>query len=65
MPVQGNLDPEVLVAGGEKLIAATQNLLVTLAKGPYVFNLGHGILPHTPLAHVQQVVEMVKQEQGS
>lgn len=63
-PVQGNLDPEVLVTGGEKLITATQKLLETLAKGPYVFNLGHGILPHTPLAHVQQVVEMVKQEQG-
>lgn len=65
VPVQGNLNPEILVEGGEKLISATQKLLETLTKGPYVFNLGHGILPQTPLAHVHQVVDMVKRQQGS
>lgn len=64
VPVQGNLDPELLVCGGNELTLATQKLLETLGKGPYVFNLGHGILPQTPVNHVQQVIDLVRQTQG-
>ena len=57
-PVQGNLDPLLLVDGTfEK---ATDNILKTLSAGPFVFNLGHGILPQTPLDHVYKLVEQVR-----
>lgn len=61
IPVQGNLDPNLLLQGGDELIQATQNLLDVLGKGPYVFNLGHGILPQTPINHVQHVIDLVRQ----
>ena len=64
IPVQGNLDPDLLVQGGDNLTLATQNLLDVLGKGPYVFNLGHGILPQTPISHVQHVIDLVRQTQG-
>ncbi|WP_032112861.1 uroporphyrinogen decarboxylase [Candidatus Paracaedibacter symbiosus] len=59
--VQGNLDPEILLQGGEKLERATRELIKILRDGPYIFNLGHGILPQTPIAHVEQVIRMVKE----
>lgn len=60
VPVQGNLDPALLVAGGVELEIAVHNLLETLGQGPYVFNLGHGILPQTPINHVEYVINLVK-----
>lgn len=60
VPVQGNLDPVLLAEGGKALIEATDKLLETLSKGPYVFNLGHGVLPHTPIAHIETVIDKVK-----
>lgn len=60
VPVQGNLNPELLVEGGEKLEAAVYNLLETLGQGPYIFNLGHGILPQTPINHVKYVINLIK-----
>ena len=60
MPVQGNLDPLALMAGGEPLRDATHRLLDVLATRPHIFNLGHGIGQHTPIAHVEQLVELVK-----
>lgn len=60
VPVQGNLDPALLVAGGLKLDTAVRNLLETLGQGPYIFNLGHGILPQTPIHHVEHVISLVK-----
>lgn len=60
VPVQGNLDPALLVAGGTELEAAVHNLLETLGQGPYVFNLGHGILPQTPINNVEHVINLVK-----
>mgnify|MGYP002336348830 CR=1 FL=1 len=60
MPVQGNLDPLALMAGGEPLRDATRRLLDALGDRPHIFNLGHGIGQHTPIAHVEQLVEFVK-----
>jgi uroporphyrinogen decarboxylase len=60
LPVQGNLDPLVLVAGGDALDRAVDAILSALMEGPFIFNLGHGILPQTPIAHVERLVERVR-----
>jgi uroporphyrinogen decarboxylase len=57
--IQGALDPEVLRAGGPELSRAVEQLLGQWAGGPYVFNLGHGVLPDTPIPHIASVVEQV------
>ena len=54
--VQGNLDPLVLIAGGAALDRAIDDVLANYASGRLIFNLGHGILPETPIAHVEQMV---------
>jgi uroporphyrinogen decarboxylase len=58
--VQGNLDPMVLLAGGEPLDRAIDAILAALCGGRFVFNLGHGILPETPIAHVERLVARVR-----
>lgn len=58
--VQGNLDPICLLHGGERMIAEITAILKTLAGGPFIFNLGHGILPKTPPGHVAALVEIVR-----
>lgn len=58
--VQGNLDPLLLVAGGTEMERAVDGLLETLSGGPFVFNLGHGIVPQTPPEHVEQLVKRVR-----
>ena len=58
--VQGNLDPLRLTAGGKALAAGVAAILETLGEGPLVFNLGHGITPETPVAHVEAMVNMVR-----
>ena len=58
--VQGNLDPVLLVAGGEAMERRVEAILQSLGTGPFIFNLGHGILPETPLAHVERLVELVR-----
>jgi uroporphyrinogen decarboxylase len=58
--VQGNLDPLRLVAGGRALSEGVDAILRTLGKGPLVFNLGHGIVPETPVAHVEEMVRLVR-----
>lgn len=60
MPVQGNLDPLALIAGGEVLESAVGRILSSFAGRPHVFNLGHGILPDTPISHVEKLVELVR-----
>jgi len=60
MPVQGNLDPLALLAGGEGLSAAVRRILDAFAGRPHIFNLGHGILQETPIAHVEQMLAEVK-----
>lgn len=58
--VQGNLDPLVLIAGGKALDAAVDAVLEAFAAGPFIFNLGHGITPDTPIAHVEQMIRRVR-----
>jgi uroporphyrinogen decarboxylase len=60
LPVQGNLDPLLLVAGGAALDARVKGTLAALGDGPFVFNLGHGIQPDTPIAHVERLIKLVK-----
>jgi uroporphyrinogen decarboxylase len=59
-PVQGNLDPLALVAGGAALEAAVDDILAKLGRGPLIFNLGHGILPETPIGHVEQMIRRLR-----
>lgn len=59
-PIQGNLDPQRLIAGGAALNDGVDTILANLAEGPLVFNLGHGITPQTPIAHVEQMIERVR-----
>ena len=61
LPVQGNLDPLALIAGGEALEKAVQRIISAFEDRPHVFNLGHGILPETPIAHVEQLLRLVRQ----
>jgi uroporphyrinogen decarboxylase len=60
LPVQGNLDPLALIAGGEAMAEAVKRILDAFADRPHIFNLGHGILPDTPIAHVEQLISLVK-----
>ena len=59
-PVQGNLDPLVLLAGGVALDGAIDAICEAFAGGPFIFNLGHGVLPDTPIAHVERLVSRVR-----
>ena len=63
-PVQGNLDPLVLLAGGPALDQAVDAVLQAFAGGPFIFNLGHGILPETPISHVERMLARVRGEAG-
>jgi len=60
LPVQGNLDPLALIAGGEPLADAVRRILDALSARPHIFNLGHGIQQDTPIAHVEQLLTLVK-----
>ncbi len=62
--VQGNLDPLALIAGGTALDRAIDDVLSSYAGGRLIFNLGHGILPETPIAHVEQMVKRVRAYKG-
>ena len=64
MPVQGNLDPLLLLAGGNELERRVPELLEILSARPHIFNLGHGIGQHTPVAHVERLVELVRGWKG-
>jgi uroporphyrinogen decarboxylase len=60
LPVQGNLDPIALLAGGEPLEQATRRILDAFAGRPHIFNLGHGISQFTPIAHVEKLISLVR-----
>ena len=62
MPVQGNLDPLLLIAGGPQLEDGIRKVLRAFADRPHVFNLGHGIDKTTPIAHVERLLEIVRAE---
>lgn len=58
--VQGHLDPQILRAGGPELEREVAAIRSAFGSGPFVFNLGHGILPDTPVAHVERLVAAVR-----
>jgi uroporphyrinogen decarboxylase len=62
--VQGNLDPLALIAGGGALDQAVDDVLSNYAGGRLIFNLGHGIQPETPIAHVEQMIARVRAYRG-
>jgi uroporphyrinogen decarboxylase len=59
-PVQGNLDPLVLLAGGEALDRSIDAIMAAFESGPFIFNLGHGVVPQTPIAHVERLIARVR-----
>jgi uroporphyrinogen decarboxylase len=59
--VQGNLDPVLLITGGAPLEEAVKELRQTLGRGPYIFNLGHGVLPETPPGNVEVLARLLAQ----
>jgi uroporphyrinogen decarboxylase len=58
--IQGNLDPQILVIGGERMKSDVDRILQAASQGPFIFNLGHGILKTTPPAHVAALVRQVQ-----
>lgn len=64
LPVQGNLDPLLLLAGGEEMERQALRILNAFAERPHVFNLGHGIGQTTPVEHVAQLLSLVRNWQG-
>lgn len=65
VPVQGNLDPQVLVVGGEALRAAARGIVDALSDGPFIFNLGHGIVPETPPDNVAELLRIVRERHAA
>ena len=61
VPVQGNLDPVALVAGGTAMKDCVRRIRADLCGGPFIFNLGHGVLPSTPPENVESLVKMLKE----
>ena len=62
--VQGNLDPLLLAAGGPRLDARVREILEAMRGVPFIFNLGHGIVPSTPPEHVARLVDLVRSKGG-
>jgi uroporphyrinogen decarboxylase len=60
VPVQGNLAPEILLAGGPRLDQAVNEVMEAFCDMPFIFNLGHGILPQTPIANVERMLACVR-----
>ena len=60
LPLQGNLDPLALLAGGEALETAVGRILSSFEGRPHIFNLGHGIIKETPIPHVERLLELVR-----
>jgi uroporphyrinogen decarboxylase len=63
--LQGNLDPIALIAGGAALDAAVDDILEAMQGRAHIFNLGHGILPETPIAHVEQLLKRIRANSAS
>jgi uroporphyrinogen decarboxylase len=61
VPIQGALDPLLLRAGGAALDHRVDELIEQWGDGPYIFNLGHGIILDTPIAHVERVLKRITQ----
>ena len=61
MPVQGHLDPLLLIEGGERMDARVRELMAAYSDRPHIFNLGHGIRPETPIANVERVLKILRE----
>ena len=57
---QGNLNPDLLIKGGSELDQGIDHILNVTQGRPHIFNLGHGILPQTPIAHVEQLIKRIR-----
>lgn len=64
LPVQGNLDPILLASDKNAMKNQVEKILKTLGNKPFIFNLGHGILPHTPIENVELLIETVRKYNG-
>ena len=62
--IQGNLDNLALLVGGNLLESEIANILTALSKRPFIFNLGHGVLPDTPISHVERLIEIVQSKKN-
>lgn len=60
--IQGNLDPQLLVVGGEVMREEVHRIRRALAGGPHIFNLGHGIVPEVPPQHVADLIAAVREK---
>ena len=60
LPVQGNLDPVLLLNGGAPMETAVREILSVLGSGPLIFNLGHGVIKETPPDHVAALIDCVR-----
>ena len=58
--IQGNLDPQLLVSGGQSMIYEADRILETFSDQPFIFNLGHGIVPQTPPHHVSELTQYIR-----
>jgi uroporphyrinogen decarboxylase len=61
--VQGNLDPQLLASGGQRMRRQAMKIIDALADRPFIFNLGHGVLPQTPPEHVARLVKLVRERE--
>ena len=57
---QGNLSPETLLMGGDNLNKEVENILLAFKNKPHIFNLGHGVLPKTPIDNVKQLINKIR-----
>lgn len=64
MPVQGNLDPLLLLSGGAEMASQARHILQTFSERPHIFNLGHGIGQTTPVAHVSELLSTIRGWRG-
>jgi uroporphyrinogen decarboxylase len=60
MALQGNLDPQSVVAGGPAMEEEAKAILAAMKGRPFIFNLGHGIVPPTPPEHVAQLMDVLR-----
>ncbi len=63
-PVQGNLDPLLLLAGGNAMERRVKMILDSCSQHPFIFNLGHGILPETPIENVERLIAFIRSNSG-
>jgi uroporphyrinogen decarboxylase len=59
--LQGNLDPIVLASNRSLAVEQTKKILLSMKRSPFIFNLGHGVVPHTPIENVQAVCDTIRE----